>query len=198
MSRDARPVETAVSAVARSLAAAWMAGILLFERFGRGSSLPLGERFNELVFIDFFAAFLIALFVPARNRALPWREWSGLEKGLSLLGAGLIMCAGAWLLHGLGGWILALPWMFGIAAGWRDTATLSRRAWARVGWALASAFLTALVFSILGVDAEDALRSDPRGTLAWGLLYFGGIALAEGAVTWQKVRSGNPATGTSR
>lgn len=171
---------------------------MLFERFGRGTTSPLGERLNELVFIDFLASFLIAMLVPVRNRAHPWREWSGLEKGLSVLGGGLVMIVGAWLLHGLGGWILTLPWIFGIAAGWRDTTSLSQQAWAKVGWALASAFLIALLFSILGVDAEDALRSDPHGTLAWGLLYFGGIALAEVAVTWQKVRTGKPEAGTSR
>lgn len=198
MSRDARFLPAALSAIARSLAASWMVGIMLFERFGRESTSPLGERLNELVFIDFFASFLIALLVPVRNRAHPWREWSRIEKGLSLLGGGLVMIVGTWLLHGLGGWILTLPWLVGIAAGWHDTATLSQQAWARVGWALASAFLIALLFSILGVDAEVALRSDPRGTLAWGLLYFGGIALAEVAVTWQKVRTGNPEAGTSR
>lgn len=76
--------------------------------------------------------------------------------------------------------MLALAWMTTLAAGWHDTTILSQRALARVGWAVASAFFAALVGSIAGADLDTFLSSDPRGTLAWCLLYFSGNVVIEG------------------
>lgn len=153
-------------------------GVVALSGFGTGEP-GSGTRLNELVFVDFFAALLTVLLVPPRRRE-PWRDWSRVEKTFSLLGAAIVLLAGGWFLHGLGGWMLALPWMTTLAAGWHDTTIVSQRALARVGWAVASAFFAALVGSIAGADLDTFLSSDPRGTLAWCLLYFSGNVVIEG------------------
>lgn len=162
------------------LATIWLAGGVVVLSGSGSSGEEAGTRLNEVVFIDFFAAFLTVLLVSPRGKKRPWKEWSRGEKCLSIAGAALIIATGGWLLHGLGGWLVALPWMTALGASWHDTATLSRRALGRVGWALASAFLVALAGSFTGADLDTWLSSDPRGTLAWCLLYFCGNVSLEG------------------
>lgn len=158
----------------------WLTGVVVvLSGFGTGEP-DSGIRLNELVFVDFFAAFVTVLLLAPRRSSRPWKEWSRVEKSLSLAGAAIVLLTGGWLLHGLGGWLLAVPWMATLAAGWHDTTILSRRALARVGWAVTSAFVVALIGSVAGADLDTFLSSDPRGTLAWCLLYFSGNVVIEG------------------
>lgn len=151
---------------------AWFVVMLIRAMNGNGA----GEDYNRLIFADFFSAFLTALLVPRGRQGVAWKDQS---LGTRLAGgAGLvvILSIGAWLLHDLGGWLVILPWMAGIVASWNDPSALARRAWMTVVWGFVSAFLVAMGASMAGADADAALASDPMGTAAWGVLYFGGMA----------------------
>lgn len=153
---------------------AWFVVMLIRAMNGNGA----GEDYNRLIFADFFSAFLTAWLVPRGRQDVAWKDQS---LGTRLAGgAGLvvILSIGAWLLYDLGGWLVILPWMAGIVASWNDPGALVRRAWMTVVWGFVSAFLVAMGASMAGADADAdaALASDPMGTAAWGVLYFGGVA----------------------
>lgn len=143
-----------------------------------GSSQPeVAAKLDTIIFTDFFGYFLISLLFRSDSKSVRWVWPMSSDEILRIVGYILLILVAGWFMEGVAGWPLTLAWMLGLLTSLTDVESLRIGAIIRVVWAISSGFLVALVGSIAGVPEESLLENHVPTLFAWGLLYFGGVAL---------------------
>lgn len=152
------------------------------------------EKVDQVILIDFLGFFLLSFVLSAESRSVHWTWPISFDMGLRVIGYIALIIIFIWFMEGAAGWTIAIAWGFGILTNLSNVQSLRKEAIARVIWAIISAFLAALVGSILGVKEDDLLTEHLPTLLGWGLLYFGSVAigsLAFGFAAYLEKESGD-------
>ncbi len=136
------------------------------------------EKVDQVIFVDFLGFFLLSFLFPASSEPVRWKWPFSFKMALRVLGYSALILIFVWFLEGAAGWPIAIAWGLGILANLSHIQRIRTEAIVRVIWAMISAFLAALVGTILGVKNENALTEHLPTLLGWGLLYFGGVAIS--------------------
>ncbi len=136
------------------------------------------EKVDRIIFVDFLGFFMLSFLFSAASEPVRW-EWPfSLEMAGRVLGYAALILIFVWFLEGAAGWPISIAWGVGILANLSHIQRIRTEAIVRVIWAMISAFIAALVGTILGVKNENALTEHLPTLLGWGLLYFGGVAIS--------------------
>ena len=148
---------------------------LAVNEHGEGSA---AEKVDQVIFVDFLGFFILSFLFSGASKSVQWEGLLSFDMGLRVLGYIALIIVFACFMEDAAGWTISIAWGFGILANLSNVQRIRREAIVRVIWAIISAFLAALVGSILGVKEDDLLTNHLPTLLGWGLLYFGGVAFS--------------------
>lgn len=153
-------------------------GYLIWLAVSEHAEGSAAEKVDQVIFVDFLGFFILSFLFSSSSESVRWEGLFSYDMGLRVLGYVALIIVFACFMEDAAGWPISIAWGFGLLTNLSNVQRIRTEAIVRVIWAIVSAFLAALVGSILGVKEDDLLTNHLPTLLGWGLLYFGGVAIS--------------------